>query len=158
MRIDRMRINIRRRTLIIYTLLFSSCSLPGRTGEKIYSDFFGDQVGNCLQVVNSRDARALDDCCVWVHFKTCPKDIARILSQVPYTKEGMNKKSMDREYPDPSTIDESLISSEPPKWWIIKNLGDSCVKYQYHEPDKDYIRIAYISIDSTDVFYHDISW
>jgi hypothetical protein len=153
-----MRVNIFRRSLIIYAILFSSCSLPGRTGKKIYSDFFGDPVENCVQVVNSRDARALDDCCVWLHFKTCPKEVARLLSQVPYTTERMNKKSIDHEYPDPSSINESLISSDPPKWWILKKLGDSCLKYEYRHPDKDYIQFAYISIDSTDVFYHDISW
>ena len=143
--------------LIIYATLFSSCSLP-RTGQGIYSDFFGKPIGNCVQVINSRDARALDDCCVWLQFKTCQAEVARILSQLPYTRAKMDKNSMIREYPDPSKIDESLISSDPPKWWVIKKLGDSCLKYEYRTPGKDYIKLAYVSLDSTEVFYHDMSW
>lgn len=146
------------RSLIICLSIFSSCSLPSRTGQKIYSDFFGSLNENCVQVLHFRDTRALDDCCVWLHFRSCPQEITRILSQHHYEVKMLNKKSIEREFPDTSSIDESLISTAPPRWWSIKKLGDSCLKYEYRQPDKDYIQLAYISIDSTEVYYHDISW
>jgi len=143
---------------LIAAALLSSCSLPSRRGEKIYADFFAEPPTHCVKVLESRDARALDDCCVWLHFKTCPKEVARILSQVHYTRIKMGKTSMDLEYPDSSTEDDDIISSNPPKWWAIRQLGDSCIKYEYRQSGKDYIQVAYVSVDSTDVYFHDISW
>jgi hypothetical protein len=63
-------------------LCLPACFLPGRSKEKIYTNFFGK--GNCAQLLEARDARALDDCCVWLHFKACPAEVKRILSLVPY--------------------------------------------------------------------------
>ncbi|MDO6429095.1 hypothetical protein Q4E93_00760 [Flavitalea sp. BT771] len=143
---------------LIVVVLLSSCSLPSRGGKKIYVDFFAEPPTDCVKVLESRDARALDDCCVWLHFKTCPKEAARILSQVHYTRIKMDKRSMDLEYPALSTADESIISSDPPKWWAIKQLGDSCIKYEYRHSGKDYIQIVYMSVDSSEVYYHDIAW
>jgi len=147
-----------RRSLIVLLFFFSSCSLPSRTGQKIYSDFFGSPNANCVQVLHFRDARALDDCCVWLHFKACPQEVIRILSQHPYDAGVLSKKLIDLEFPDTTVIDESLISTAPPRWWSIKKLGNSCLRFEYRLPDKDYIQVAYISTDSTEVYYRDMSW
>ena len=147
-----------RRSLIVWLFIFSSCSLPSRTGQKIYSDFFGGPNANCVQVIHFRDTRALDDCCVWLHFKACPQEISRILSQHPYDATLLSKKLINLEFPDTCIIDESLISDDPPRWWSIKKLGNTCLKYEYRQLDKDYIQVAYISTDSTEVYYRDMSW
>ena len=152
-----MRPNI---TIACFLMMFCSvsCFLPGRDGKKIYSDFFGKATDTCLQILESRDARALDDCCVWLHFKVCPEETKRLLLLVPYEVETLTKALMELEFPDPASIDESMISADPPKWWTLKKLGDSCLKFKYFHPDKDYAQFVYVSFDSTEVFYHDASW
>jgi hypothetical protein len=136
----------------------NSCFLPARSKEKIYTDLFGEPKSNCVQTVNSRDARAIDDCCVWIHFKTCPTELKRILSQLRYSVKPMSKALIDSEFPDPTKNDDNIISTDPPNWWLLKSLGDSCLKFEYFHGDKDYAQFAYISKDSTEVFYYDATW
>ena len=144
--------------LILLSAFFASCTLFSRNKQRIYNDFFGKAQTNCTQILNARDARAFDDPSVWIHFKTCPEELKRILAQVPYTVKPLDSVMMNFEFPEPSEIDESLISTDPPRWWVLKSLGDTCLKFEYFHPDKDYAQFAYISLDSTEVFYHDANW
>ena len=133
--------------------------MPGRTGQRMYSGFFGNPLDSCVQILNSRDTRALDDCCMWLHFKVCPQESKRILSQVPYSLKPMGKKEIAMEFPElPSSIDEDIISTDPPKWWILRQLGDSCLKYEYFRPNEDYAQVVYISMDSSEIFYRVTTW
>jgi hypothetical protein len=65
---------------------------------------------------------------------------------------------MAREFPDPSSIDERVVSPDPPKWWKLGSLGDSCLKFEYFHKDKDYAQLMYVSIENTEVLYHDALW
>ncbi len=51
-----------------------------------------------------------------------------------------------------------MISSDPPNWWKPTRLGDSCIKFEYKTPDKDFIQFIYASMDSTVVYYYDASY
>lgn len=124
----------------------------------MYTDFFGESSNECTEIIDSRDFRAVDDCCAWIHFKTCPKELSRILSKVPYTASKMHKDLMKIEFKDPALIDENIVGTDPPKWWSIMRLGDSCLKFEYRHSDEDRMQIAYVSMDSTEIFYNDATW
>jgi len=131
---------------------FSSCFMFDRSGKKIYSYFFGQGPANCVQIFESTDVRAIDDDRVWIHFKACPNETKRILSQLPYkcTRLRLNKETVhDEKYP---------FASPPPEWWTIEKLGDSCLKFEYWYTDDDYVRFAYVSPDSTEIYYNDVRW
>ena len=57
----------------------------------------------------------------------------------------------------PSNTDESLIPYTP-KWFDIRKLGDSCIRFYYKWEDKDYAQVLYLSNDSSEVFYREDSW
>jgi hypothetical protein len=139
------------------TIIQVSCFYPQRSKEKLYTQFFGQSINNCNQILESRDIKAVDDQMMYIHFKTCPDEIKRILLLVPYSFKAMTKWEIDLAYEDPNTIDESLIPSLP-KWWNIRKLGDSCISFEYFHPNEDYAQVGYLSLDSTEVFYKEIAW
>ncbi|MEO5943571.1 MAG: hypothetical protein ABIP30_07625 [Ferruginibacter sp.] len=98
----------------------------------------------------------VDDQMMYIHFKTCPDEIKRILLLAPYSFKAMTKSEIALEYEDPGKIDESLIPSLP-KWWNIRKLGDSCISFEYFLTDEDYAQTGYLSLDSTEVFYKEVA-
>lgn len=140
-----------------FALLLASCAPPQRSKEKLYEVFFGRASDNCVKILEARDARAIDDQMMYIHFKACPNEIKRILSLAPYSIKPMNKRLMDLAYEEPDKIDENLIPSLP-KWWNIRKLGTSCFTFEYYHDDKDYAQIGYFSTDSSEVYYKEIAW
>ena len=130
---------------------------PQRSKGQLYFLFFGKSTNNCSQILESRDVKAIDDQMMYIHFQTCPDEIKRILSLTPYSIIPMTKWEIDLAYDDPSTIDESLIPSLP-KWWNIRELGDSCMRFEYFHPNEDYAQVGYLSLDSSEVFYKEVAY
>ena len=54
--------------------------LKPRTGDEIYSALFGKTNNSCLKVLNQQDQIVPKiDYAIWLHFKTCPNELNRIL-------------------------------------------------------------------------------
>jgi len=134
-----------------------ACNLPQRSHEKIYAAMFGKPGDSCVEMLQSRDAIALDDGMIYIHFKACPNEVKRILALVPYKFEGMSTSSMKIESIDTTANDADMIPYRP-NWWRLNSLGDSCLKYEYIHKDEDRAQVLFISIDSTEVFYKDLVW
>jgi len=143
--------------LIGLTIFLHSCFSPNRSSKQLYEAFFGKPTNNCVKILESRDANAVDDQMLYLHFKTCPEEVKRILSLVSYTSQTMSKKDIELMYLYPSNTDESLIPYTP-KWFDIRKLGDSCIRFYYKWEDKDYAQVLYLSNDSSEVFYREDSW
>lgn len=128
-------------------VLLSSCLIPKRSGPALYNAMFGKPADPCTEIFESRDAAAIDDQMLYIHFKTCPQEIKYILSRVPYSHKNVSRQDMEISYTDPK-----------PGWFDIRKLGDSCTRYFYKWEDKDYAQVLYLSNDSSEVFYREDSW
>ena len=56
-------------------------TLKPRKGIDIYTSLWGKPVGNCTIIIDAQDAviPIIDDG-IWLHFKSCPQEIERLLS------------------------------------------------------------------------------
>lgn len=121
-----------------------------RSGIEIYSSQFGKPTENCVSVINKMDQIVPRlDCCIWLEFKTCPKELNRIILQEPYKM----KKYL--------SLDTTLYIpnySPKPLWWTPHILGDSIFvmrKYNPENPNRD--KVLIFSKDSSHVFYYDMA-
>ena len=127
-----------------------SDSLKPRTGIEIYTALFDGPAYGCVEVVNKMDQIVPRlDCCIWLEFKTCPKELNRII----------NRESLIRPtylYSDTSAYIPDY--SPRPVWWNPQLLGDSAVvlqKYDPNDPNRDQILI--FRKDSAHAFYCDMA-
>ena len=68
-------------------------ALQPRTGEEIYAALFGKPASKCVKVLNYQDQVVPKiDYAIWLHFKTCPDEMRRILSQKNYAFEKISAK------------------------------------------------------------------
>lgn len=149
------------KVLLIYFLTgmlwLTSCFPISRSKEKIYADAFGKGGENCTQIIEAKDAVAIDDCCVFIHFKTCPAEVKRVLSLVRYDEEPLSKSMMQLKSHSLTPSGESSNAVLPP-WWTLTKLGDSCLSYEFIEVGSDHAQMMYVSLDSTEVFFEDMHW
>lgn len=92
-----------------------------RSGEEIYATLFGEPETACVQILHSQDQKIprIDDA-IWLHFKTCPDELHRILSLHPFEKE----KISTEEFYVPQ-------SSANTHWFQPEMMGDSIYVYEY---------------------------
>lgn len=121
-----------------------------RSGMQIYTAVFGRPSGNCTSVVHSTDqVLPRIDCCIWLEFKTCPRELARIASQGSY---------VFRQYPASDTLSYETMHSVEPSWWRPSLLGDTVNMLSDQNPeDPNHARFLLFSADSTHVFYCDFA-
>lgn len=118
-----------------------------RTGEEIYAALFGSARPGCLQVIKYQDQVVPRiDVAIWLHYRTCPRELNRVLTRLPYTR---------RVVPT-STLATELPASQMISWFAPRQLGDTAIVYEYATPDNRNIRTFWTSLDSTEVFYQDI--
>src|SRR6478735_842030 len=78
-----------------------------RTGMEMYTAVLGKPEINCVTVINSQDAYIPRiDCCIWLEFTTCPKELTRIIAK--------NELKPTNGMPD---------YSPRPNWFVPENLG-----------------------------------
>lgn len=128
-----------------------------KSGKELYSLIFGKADIKCIEILQSRDAIAVDDQMIYLHFKACPEEINRIFSLQQYSIERLGKRTIESHQPTFSNTDETLIPYVP-KWWDIRKLGDSCIRFYYKWEGKDYSQVGYMTIDSSEVYYREDSW
>lgn len=117
-----------------------------RTGEEIYVALFDKPKVNCVKIENYQDQTLpVFDCAIALKFRTCPMELKRILSEEKYITERTPSKFLDSE--------DSFIRG---KWWKPKDLGDTVLVFTYIRPEGRRVQKAFVSIDSTRVYYIDI--
>jgi hypothetical protein len=130
-----------------------------RTGMEMYTAVLGKPETNCVTVINSQDAYIPKiDCCIWLEFTTCPKELARIITQ----KELKPLKS-ETLFNSDSSVAEITGNSIPdyspkPQWFVPENLGAGYITLRKYNPDDpNHDLILYFSKDSTRGYYCDMA-
>lgn len=117
-----------------------------RTGEEIYTALFGKPKYKCLKIINYTDQVAPKiDYAIWLHFKTCPDELKRILSLSKFTRELRSTKTW---------MDDFTPRKD---WFKPETMGDSVVVYKNSKDGSRNGQTIYTSLDSTKVFCVDIA-
>jgi hypothetical protein len=118
-----------------------------RNGAEIYSALFGRSPLACTQVLAAQDQVVPKiDYAIWLHYRTCPQELKRVLAQHPYAREVVATAS-----PLPMVPNGEAVA-----WFRPKLLGDSVIVYEYTTLNGRSNRKFWTSPDSTNVFYQDI--
>jgi hypothetical protein len=130
-----------------------------RSGMEIYTGLFGKSETNCVTVINSQDAYIPKvDCCIWLEFTTCPKELARIIAKKEL-KPIESESGSSRDSSVAGTIKNSIPNYSPkPKWFVPENLGAGYItRRKYNPDDPNHDLILYFSKDSARAFYCDMA-
>lgn len=119
----------------------SQISKP-RTGFEIYESLLGKPETDCVKILNYQDQTIpVIDYAIFLHFKTCPKELKRILARKQFEFEKMK------------------ISAEQNNneiWFKPEKMGDSILVFRYYETNGNGQEI-YSSKDSTEAYLKDIA-
>ena len=119
-----------------------------RKGIDIYVALFGKPIVNCVLVTNKMDQKVPRlDCCIWLEFATCPRELKRILLLGDYKNvEIQNNKVYVPDY------------SPKPEWFNPLLLGDSISQLEILNADNhNRHQIIFFNRDSSRVFYCDMA-
>jgi hypothetical protein len=121
--------------------------LKPRTGDEIYDALFDRRKTNCVKVLNYQDQVVPKiDYAIWLHFKTCPEELKRILSRHEFSGEKVEIKSSFSTIPNEEQLD----------WFNPATMGDTILVYEYSTSNSRNIQSIWASLDSTEVFCRDI--
>jgi hypothetical protein len=130
-----------------------------RTGMEIYTAVLDEPTLNCVTVINSQDAYIPKiDCCIWLEFITCPKELVRII-----VKKELKPLESEKRFNGDSSVavitEDGMPDYSPrPKWFEPKNLGaDYITLRKYNPDDPNHDLILYFSKDSTRAYYCDMA-
>lgn len=120
-------------------------SFQERSGYKIYEAIFDKKENNCVKVIHYQDQIVPKiDVGIWLHFKTCPTEVKRILQKHKFSRgieitEKYNIPAADNIY-----------------WFKPEELGDTIIVYEYSSENAKNIQTLWIKMDSTEVFCRDL--
>lgn len=116
-----------------------------RSGMEMYTALLGKPETNCVTVINSQDQYIPRvDCCIWLEFTTCPKELTRIIAKKELTP--VKGASYIPDY------------SPKPQWFVPQNLGSDHIMLRKNDPDDpNHDLLLYFSKDSTRAFYCDMA-
>ena len=118
-----------------------------RTGDEIYDALFDKRKTDCIEILNYQDQVVPKiDYAIWLHFKTCPKELERILSKHDFRKEKLSTDNWNGKIPLGETLE----------WFNLTTLGDTILVYEYSTDDSRNIQTIWTNRDSTEVFVRDI--
>lgn len=125
--------------------IFQEIARP-RTGMEIYEGLFESPQTACVEVLHHQDqvAPVLDDA-LWLHVKTCPEEIERILGQQPYSSSKKTTEFWNNMGP---------LANE--QWYKPELLGDTVWAFQHEQGRLDTEQIIYTNLDSTEAYIKDI--
>lgn len=120
-------------------------TLKPRTGEEIYDSLFDKRQTDCIKILNYQDQVIPKiDYAIWLHFKTCPKELKRILSKHKFSSEKLMSGN------------EKIPYSESLDWFKPTILGDTIIIYEYATENNRNIQTIWTNLDSTEVFVRDV--
>lgn len=115
-----------------------------RTGEEIYAALFGKPDTACVQILHSQDQKIPRiDYAIWLHFKTCPDELHRILSSHPFEKEKISTEDLYVSQPSANT-----------NWFQPELMGDSIYVYESNDEYSNGQTI-YTNLEETEVYCKD---
>ena len=118
-----------------------------RTGDEIYDALFDKRKTDCVEILNYQDQVVPKiDYAIWLNFKTCPKELERILAKRDFSKEKLSTYNWNRKIPLGETFE----------WFNPMKLGDTIMVYEYSTNDSRNIQTIWTNLDSTEVFVRDI--
>jgi len=118
-----------------------------RTGDEIYDALFDKRKTDCIEVLNYQDQVVPKiDYAIWLHFKTCPEELKRILTKHDFSVEKLTAENRSEKIP----VEEWL------EWFAPITLGDTIIVYEYSSQDYRNIQTIWSKNDSTEVFVRDI--
>jgi len=117
-----------------------------RNGEEIYESLLGKPETNCVEIIEYQDQiiPRIDDA-IYLHLKTCPKELERILKRKHFQSEKITAKNL---FPDQVSTNKN--------WFTPEKLGDNILVFKYYD-EKNNGQEIYSSIDSTEVYLKDIA-
>ena len=117
-----------------------------RNGNEIYESLLGKPKTNCVEILNYQDQTVPKiDYAIWLHFKSCPKELKRILNKKKFTFQKMSTKDINSDQPDGNK-----------DWFKPEKLGDSILVFKYYD-EKNNGQEIYSSKDSTEIYLKDIA-
>ncbi len=121
-----------------------------RNGTEIYFALFGKPIDNCSKVTNQKDQTVPRlDCCIWLEFQTCQKELNRIIKQQSFKATRFLSEDTTSYLPN---------YSPKPDWWTPQFLGDSVIvlrEFNFDKPNRD--KILIFAKDSSHAFYCDMA-
>jgi hypothetical protein len=121
-----------------------------RTGNEIYAGLFKKPSENCVTIENFKDQVVPRlDCCIWLEFKTCPKELSRIILTDSFEMSKYSSLDTSAYIPD---------YSPRPDWWTPNILADTIIvmrKFNFENPNRH--KILIFSNDSSHVYYCDMA-
>ena len=120
--------------------------LRPRSGPEIYAAQFGSSPHGCTQILRYQDQRIKRlDYTIWLHFRTCPAELKRILDIHGYKAEFISTAGWSG-YNERDKVTGS--------WFRPQQLGDSILVFRSYG-DNGGGHEMYVSTDSTEVYYKD---
>lgn len=124
---------------------FSELAEP-RSGFIIYTSLFGQPHSDCLEMINYKDQLIPKiDVAIWLHFKTCPEELGRIVRRKEFKMEKIAAANLHFEQ-QPSANEN---------WFDPKKLGDTVLIFTWYD-ERNNGQEIYCSTDSTEVYLKDI--
>lgn len=118
-----------------------------RTGIEIYHALFGKPKNDCVEILNFQDQLIPKiDYAIWLHFKTCPEELNRILSLHLFKTEIVATKDIEMNGPHANE-----------NWFKPETLGDSMLTFTFNRDSYGNGQYVYTSLDSTIVFCKDVA-
>lgn len=117
-------------------------TLKPRSGEEIYTALFGKSQNQCVKVLNHQDQVVPKvDYAIWLHVKTCPRELLRILNLNEFTANKVSSFDLDE---------------NGPSWFNPQTLGDSILIFIYNKDEYGNGQTIYSSRDSSEIFCKDV--
>jgi len=120
--------------------------LRPRTGKEIYVALFGEPQANCVKIIDYKDQQIPKiDCAIWLHFKTCPEELKRILSKRDFEAERVSSKGWNSTEPLPND-----------NWFKPELLGDTIFVYKYLKDEFGNGQTIYANMENDEVYCVDV--
>ncbi len=117
-----------------------------RTGDELYTALFGLGSNGCVTVINYQDQILPKiDYAIWLHSKTCPAELSRILAKHDFKAELLPVRGLHVDGP-----------SAKEHWFAPNVLGDSVLVFTYTRGDKRGGQTIYAATDSSEVYAVDV--
>lgn len=123
-----------------------SDTFRARTGDEIYAALFGAPSSNCVKILDKQDQVIPKiDYAIWLHFKSCPEEMKRILAQENYSSEKIAASRLTAD--GPASNDQ---------WFNPSRLGDSAWMFVHRRDEYGNGQTIYMSLDSTEAYCKDV--
>lgn len=118
-----------------------------RTGDEIYDALFGKRKTNCVEILKYQDQVVPKiDYAIWLHFRTCPTELERILSKHDFNNSKLTTANLHGKIP----------LGEIVEWFNPILLGDTIMVYEYSTDVNRNVQTIWTNLDSTEAFLRDI--